>query len=1003
VKELFVKINSKFRPTWGRALLLLPALAALGSCTDRDPIRPEAITPLPSVAASASMERGCARFEVRLSGKDRIQVVPDTSVRCGPVQPVLSGEPAFDVTRKLVRLPVALENRGQRKLKAPARLYAWEDSLAVVSPVGLSGNGHSASYLGIVSPDSTGSGAGAVLAWRYDEQLPGAARVLGAGERSGVRWIEVSVQPGVEALRVTFRGSAIRASRPIPAEVPDTIPDGLYGNFDQILWNSPYFGLSDKVLKNVVSIRFEKGTAQAVRQAAVDAVGGELIGGQPIPGIEGYYLIHVADDGTGKQMSEAIDRLNGLPGVAAAEPEYLFDQGERDLWLKPKDDGGGDWSNEWQLDPVKADGKNWALEAIAAPMAWGCSTGDRGTKVAVIDAGFLSHPDLMPNVIYAPEIDRFSGLVRKNDHGTRVASIIGAKGNNGQGITGVMWDAGLMLMEHSNSPASIFEDLIGRLKLNFTGPLPDVKLQRIQMTHALALGANVVNLSVGTQGKWKRTDLPVEALIAQNQKDVDEMKAVLDASNNKALVVVAAGNEHKDAAWTGYPILAAMLPQQVIAVSSINSIEENGAIERGNAFNDFDSPFPREHRNLIQIYAPGRDVPGLADGVLGNWKIASMSGTSAAAPIVAGVAGLLKSFDPTLTTAEIKNLLIEGSKRGGKPVRANVDGTKLYLVNAYESLKLAAQRPGAPLCGNHLWASFGKLVAGRGTEQEVLFTGSSLYSIDARHGGWRIRTTGYEYNFLRNGTWSVSPSAHPSVTRGSGGTHLSINGYSHNLDSTVVLQARSVSESKVAFDVKIRTAGGEKVLQTIERPVQNPSEQRVCVWDDPSIDMTCHWYHPVFTDKERIAGWVAYSPTGDEIVLTLTQLFTSSWVGQHSICPWADERDVQMCAPVFGSRRTGDTEVYAIRISDGSYRKLWTLPGGGLSRVGIAEDGTELVAKHDFEHITAIGEWGEVPYPVWRTLEQTRRCDVDFRELRTGRLLRKVAVCDSGPEYTISP
>ena len=71
-----------------------------------------------------------------MSGRDRIEVIRADTLSCGPVQPVLAGTPEFDLTKQRVRLPIALENRGTRALRAPARLYGWEDSLVVLAPPG---------------------------------------------------------------------------------------------------------------------------------------------------------------------------------------------------------------------------------------------------------------------------------------------------------------------------------------------------------------------------------------------------------------------------------------------------------------------------------------------------------------------------------------------------------------------------------------------------------------------------------------------------------------------------------------------------------------------------------------------------------------------------------------------------------------------------------------------------------------------------------------------------
>jgi subtilisin family serine protease len=964
-----VKINPKSRPTWGRALLLLPAITALGSCTDRDPVRPDAVVRLASVApAGAAVERGCARFEVRVSGRDRIQVVPDTSVQCGPVQPVLSGEPAFDVTRKLIRLPVALENRGQRKLKVPARLYGWEDSLVVVSPPGLSGNRHESSYIDFVSPDSTSADSSAVLAWRYDEQLPGAgvARILAAGQRSGMRWIEISAHPGVEVVRITFQSSARRASPPVPAAAPDTIPEGLYGNPAQILSGSPYFSLSDKVLKNVVSIRFEDGTPQAVRQEAVDAVGGELIGGQPFPGMEGYYLIHVEDDGTGKQMREAIDRLNATPGVATAEPEYLFDPGERDLWLKPKDDGGGDWSNEWQLDPVKADGKNWALEAISAPLAWGCSTGDAGTKVAVIDNGFLSHPDLTPNIAYAVDLDRYSGLYRKNDHGTRVASIIGAKGNNHQGISGVMWNAGLMLMEDSEKGISDFGDIVRALRARFFGPMPDIKIQRLMMQQALDRGTNVVNISSGTIGVSKKTDVPLEKRIGDIMVDVNEMKYILQKSSNKALVVIAAGNEARvDAAWSGYPILAAELPDQVIAVGAVSGVGDNYATAWSkSAINSQESPFPARHRNLIQIYAPGENVAVLAEGAIADWSISASNGTSMAAPMVAGVAGLLKSFDPSLTSKEIKDLLIRGSQNAGRIVVGGGDGRQAHLVNAYESLRLAAERKGAPLCGNRVWLDGNDLVIQRGKSKESptdripdAVTGFGA-EVQALHGGRRIQVydgaTFQRYVWvLRDGTWQqelMTTFEFSGPTRSSYRSSHDGDAYTYLSGGQVFVRYRSESQARNLGKLPIRESATGKYVCT-RRWNQHWNGSTHCT-DSTFVGSTVH----------VIPAGPAFSPANDRILVSIHVQSVSieethNWY--RCLEDWLTAEGYWKhleCQDIVINTFQGSTGIFSYPMEGGGPISLFSV-SGRVYLNSMSEDGKELYLQRTLSAPGSMHRW----------------------------------------------
>ena len=90
----------------------------------------------------------------------------------------------------------------------------------------------------------------------------------------------------------------------------------------------------------------------------------------------------------------------------------------------------------------------WALERIAAPAAWDTTTGSGDVMVAVADGGAdLDHPDLAPNL--APGWDFVDDDASPDDedptgHGTLVAGIVGARGDDALGVAGVAWATRLM-------------------------------------------------------------------------------------------------------------------------------------------------------------------------------------------------------------------------------------------------------------------------------------------------------------------------------------------------------------------------------------------------------------------------------------------------------------------------------------------------------------------------------------------------------------------------------
>ena len=116
-------------------------------------------------------------------------------------------------------------------------------------------------------------------------------------------------------------------------------------------------------------------------------------------------------------------------------------------------------------DPM--DGSLWALSSIDAQAAWNISTGSAKVVVAVIDTGVdYTHPDLAANIWTNPYAghDGFVGDVHgynfvadngnpmdDNGHGTNVAGILGAVGNNGIGVTGVDWSVSIMPLKFLNA------------------------------------------------------------------------------------------------------------------------------------------------------------------------------------------------------------------------------------------------------------------------------------------------------------------------------------------------------------------------------------------------------------------------------------------------------------------------------------------------------------------------------------------------------------------------
>jgi subtilisin family serine protease len=281
-------------------------------------------------------------------------------------------------------------------------------------------------------------------------------------------------------------------------------------------------------------------------------------------------------------------------------------------------------------------GLQWALEQtsnhdIDAPQAWDVSTGAQDVIIAIVDSGIdLSHADLAPNLwVNTGEVpgngndddgngyvdDRYGYDFHNRDadptddfgHGTHVAGIAGATGNNGIGISGVNWRARLMALK--------------ALDANGNGLTSNV-VEAIY--YAVNNGARVVNMSLGhpMQG-W-----PCEWTEIEN--------AFNYAVGHNVLLVAASGNQYSD--YVHCPAAY----DQTIAV---------GATTRDDLRASYSN-----YGTRLDITAPGGDWSYGIYSTLPGWY-GYMYGTSMATPHVAGLAALIWSFAPDLSDNQVRAII----------------------------------------------------------------------------------------------------------------------------------------------------------------------------------------------------------------------------------------------------------------------------------------------------------------------------------------------------------
>ena len=243
-------------------------------------------------------------------------------------------------------------------------------------------------------------------------------------------------------------------------------------------------------------------------------------------------------------------------------------------------------------------GSQWHLPVTRTPAAWDVATG-AGVTIAVLDGGVLAnHPDLVANLL--PGYNAWDGGSETSDinnHGTAVAGTAAAALNNGIGVSGVAGGARIKPIRITDYSGTAWYSTIAS-----------------GIIYAADRGFRVVNCSYG----WLFKDASVQS--AGNY-----------LKSKGGLLVVSAGNNasNENAAAT----------TAMITVSATDSADNLAGWS--------------SYGSMVSVAAPGVGIWTTA----ANGGYESASGTSFAAPLVAGVVALMMSANPALSPAMIESLL----------------------------------------------------------------------------------------------------------------------------------------------------------------------------------------------------------------------------------------------------------------------------------------------------------------------------------------------------------
>jgi subtilisin family serine protease len=326
--------------------------------------------------------------------------------------------------------------------------------------------------------------------------------------------------------------------------------------------------------------------------------------------------------------------------VEYAHPNYQIELdpidpvSERDLLHRTSTGAPNDpkFADQWSLNNLGQDGGKERAD-IDALQAWLKTRGSEKVVVAVLDTGVdYTHHDLVSNIWTRPDsvpqyaddelgsFDDEHGFdadaeigdpMDDNGHGTHCAGIIGAEGNNGVGIAGINWNVSIMPLK-----------FLGR------GGFGSTKNAIEAINYAIDRKKKGVNLRV-INASWGST---------QYSRALED--AIRAAGDNGILFVAAAGNSSTDNDRRAHYPSNYNLPN-VISVAALDRTDSMAS------FSNFGV-------KTVHIAAPGREI---VSTWLGN-AYREASGTSMAAPHVAGVAALILSAEPNLSVAKLRERLL---------------------------------------------------------------------------------------------------------------------------------------------------------------------------------------------------------------------------------------------------------------------------------------------------------------------------------------------------------
>lgn len=430
-----------------------------------------------------------------------------------------------------------------------------------------------------------------------------------------MRWRRSTVRPSrrIRAARRPLASERLECRRMLAADF-----SGLSsGAVSEIDWH----GLAVDAYQDRWVVGFDSVEAGQPFASLIETLGGP---GWSVTNLGGGFY-SLATPGTG--IETVSFWAASTPGIVSVEPDFVLAP-----TLVSNDPS---FSQLWGLSNTGQSG-GVAGADIDALEAWRVTTGSRSVVIAVIDSGVdMNHPDLAANIWRNPgEIpgngvdDDGNGFVDDvngwdfvswdntpqdgNGHGTHVAGTIGAVGNNGRGVVGVNWEVSILPLRFLDDSGS-----------------GSTSAAIAAINYATALRTAGVNI-VASNNSWGGGGFS------------SALNTAIARHNDAGIMfIAAAGNEAtNNDSIPSYP-----------ANYDLPNVISVAALDRSDRL----ASFSNFGRTSVDLGAPGVSIYSTTPGN----GYSTYSGTSMAAPHVAGVVGLLAAANPQATVAEMRAAILD--------------------------------------------------------------------------------------------------------------------------------------------------------------------------------------------------------------------------------------------------------------------------------------------------------------------------------------------------------